>query len=35
MTSGEVAFLALVFGAMLAFSVVLAWVSHDAPGPDD
>jgi hypothetical protein len=35
MTSGEIAFLALVIGAMLAFSVVLAWVSRDASGPED
>jgi hypothetical protein len=35
MTSSGIAFLALVIGAMAAFSIVLAWVSHDAPGPDD
>ena len=33
MSDGEVAFLVLVIGAMVAFAAVLAWVSRDARGP--
>jgi hypothetical protein len=31
---GEIAFLALVIGAMAIFSAALAWVSRDARGPE-
>lgn len=35
MTPGEVAFLILVIGAMVAFCAMLAWVSYDARGPEE
>jgi len=35
MTAGEILFLSMVGAAFVAFSIVLAWSSTGAPGPDE